>query len=210
MKIAVIGAGGHAKVVVATLQAMDHIVGGIFDDSEARWGSEVLGAKVLGPVSTLVPDQFDGCIIAIGANAVRKRLAELPIRFFTAVHPSAIIHPSVLIGDGTVVFAGTVIQPDTVVGRHCIINTGAMVDHDCGIEDYCHLAPGCHLAGGVVLREGVFMGIGSSAIPNMTVGEWSTIGAGGTVVRDIPEYCTATGVPAKPGKFSYPSEEVVT
>jgi acetyltransferase-like isoleucine patch superfamily enzyme len=97
-----------------------------------------------------------------------------------------------------VVFAGAVIQPDSVLGSHAIINTGATVDHDCHIGNFVHVAPGCNLAGAVTLKEGAFMGIGSRAIPGVTVEAWTTVGAGATVVHDLPGGITAVGTPARP------------
>ena len=89
------------------------------------------------------------------------------------------------------------IQPDTSVGDHCIVNTGATIDHDCQIDNYVHISPGVNLAGGVRLGEGVFCGIGGKAITGVTVGKWTTIGAGGVIINDLPEYSLAVGVPAK-------------
>lgn len=50
MSVCVIGAGGHAKVVVATLQAAGEEVAGIYDDDASKHGSELLGVRVLGSI----------------------------------------------------------------------------------------------------------------------------------------------------------------
>ena len=54
-----------------------------------------------------------------------------------------------------------------------------------------------NLAGRVTLGEGVEVGTAASIIPGIKVGSWSVIGASAAVVQDIPEGCTAVGVPAK-------------
>lgn len=198
-KVLVIGGGGHAKVVVATLAAAGYQVAAVLDDNPATWGSTVLGVPVLGGVSEL-KTASGLAVLAIGSNEARRRIAKAypEVRWLSVVHPQAHVHESVRLGKGTVVFAGAVIQPDAVVGEHVIVNTGATIDHDCLVEDFVHLAPGVHLAGGVALGEGAFMGIGSVAIPRTRVGSWSTVGAGGVVIRPIPERVTAVGVPAVP------------
>ncbi len=195
----VIGAGGHAAVVVATLQAAGETVRVILDDDPRAWGGEVLGVPVTGPVSTSAVRPGEAAVIGIGSNRARRDLASrLPLAWGVAIHPSAIIHPSVEIGEGTVVFAGVILQPRTRVGRHVIVNTAASVDHDGVLEDYVHISPGARLSGNVTVREGALLGVGSAAIPGTTVGAWAVVGGGGAVVADIPDGVTAVGVPARP------------
>ncbi len=200
MSVYVIGASGHGKVVVATLQAAGAVVAGVLDDDPAKHGLTVMGVPVPGP-SEMAIDSAHAVVIAVGSNATRKKIADSlhgRVAWSKAVHPGATVHPSVEIGEGTVIFAGTVIQPDSVVGRHVIINTGATVDHDCQVSDYAHVAPGARVAGDVRLGEGVFMGVGACTIQGVHIGEWATLGAGAVAVRDVPAGVTAVGVPARP------------
>lgn len=197
--VAVIGAGGHAKVVISTLLAAGHSIAAVFDDDAAKWETQILGVPVIGPVAALRDRQVEPAVIAIGNNAKRREIAEtFDLRWITAVHPAAYVHPSVKLGAGSVVFAGAVIQPDAAIGEHVIVNTGATIDHDCVIGDFAHIAPGAHLAGDVGIGEGAFLGIGCAVIPGIRIGSWTTVGAGGVVVRDLPERVIATGIPAKP------------
>jgi len=197
--IAVIGAGGHAKVVIATLQAAGYESIVVFDDDPAKWQSRLLGFPVAGPVSEVRDQEVELGIIAIGSNSKRKEIASaVSLEWVRLVHPTASTHPSVALGSGTVVFAGAVIQPDTVVGAHTIINTGAILDHDCRLEDFVHIAPGVSLCGGVGIGEGTLVGVGASVVPGIRIGCWSTVGAGAAVVRDLPDRTLALGVPARP------------
>lgn len=50
----------------------------------------------------------------------------------------------------------------------------------------------------VTIGDGVTIGMGANIIQGCRIGEYSTIGAGAAVIRDIPSYCTAVGVPARP------------
>ncbi len=199
------GAGGHAKVVADILErSARHTIVGVLDDREELWGGSFLGYRVLGGLKALTRkgQARTAIILAIGFNQARKRLAgelaTLGWSFATAAHPSAQIGRDVTIGPGTVLMANSVVNPGSRIGAHVIINTGATVDHDCSIEDYAHICPGAHLAGGVSVGEGAQVGIGASAIESVRIGRWSVVGAGATVVRDIPERVTAVGTPAKP------------
>lgn len=202
--VAVVGAGGHAKVVIATLQARGVVVVAVYDDSPELAGTTLAGVAVRGPVTRMAQDGVERAVLAVGDNRSRQRLAQtlgaaLPGCAFPAVvHPSATVHESVELGEGTLVFAGCVVQPDSSLGRFVILNTVAAVDHDCAVGDFAHLAPGSRLAGGVVLGEGTLLGIGASVLPGCKVGDWSTVGAGGVVVRDVEPGAVAVGVPARP------------
>lgn len=197
--VAVIGAGGHAKVVISTLQTAGYTIEGVFDDDPAKWGTTVLGVPVIGAIHQVSEAGFTEAIIAIGDNAVRQKLARQlrNLRWQAVVHPQAWVHPSATIGAGSVVFAGAVIQPEARIGEHVIINTGATVDHECIVSDFSHVAPGAHLAGRVVVEEGVFVGMGCNVIQGCRIGAWTIVGAGAVVVRNLPAYATAVGVPAR-------------
>lgn len=196
--IIVLGAGGHAKVVISTLRAMGHTVTALFDDAPHLKGVDVMGVRVEGAIREAAKFRADGAVIGIGNARVRKRIADgLPLSWITAVHPGAMVDASARIGPGSVVCAGAVIQPDVEIGAHVIVNSGANLDHDCWIADYVHLAPGVSLAGQVAVGQGTMIGIGASVIQCRSIGAWSMIGAGAAVVQDLPDQVLAMGVPAK-------------
>jgi sugar O-acyltransferase (sialic acid O-acetyltransferase NeuD family) len=195
----VIGSGGHAAVVVSTIQAAGESVRIVLDDDPRVWGGDVLGVPVTGPISASAVRSGEVAVIGIGSNHARRDLAgRLQLVWGIAVHPSAVVHSSVELGEGTVVFAGAILQPRTRVGRHVIVNTAASIDHDGILEDYVHIAPGARLSGNVTVREGALLGVGSAAIPGTTVGAWAVVGGGGAVVADVPGGVTVVGVPARP------------
>jgi sugar O-acyltransferase (sialic acid O-acetyltransferase NeuD family) len=192
--VVVIGAGGHAKVLISTLTACGVPVAAVVDDDDTKWGTDAQGTRV----GRIEPRLGGRGIVGIGDNAQRREMAgALSLDWQTVVHPSAYVHPSAKLGRGTVVFAGAVVQPDAVIGDHVIVNTGSTIDHDCVVGDYAHLAPGVHLAGSVHVGEGAFLGIGSVVCPGVKIGRWATLGAGGVAIHDVAERVVAVGVPAR-------------
>lgn len=201
-KVVIIGAGGHAKVIIDILRR-DHnyeLVG----CTDNHIVNPVLNLPVLGNDSIL-PYLYDQGIhhafVAIGNNRVRQKLHQkaqmIGFQFVNAISPFTCISDSAKLGTGIAIMPGAIINVETVIGDQSIINTGASVDHDCSIGEYAHIAPGCNLAGNVTVGKGTFVGIGSKVIDGTRIGGFSMIGGGSAVIRDIPDYCTAVGVPAK-------------
>lgn len=202
-EIILLGAGGHAAVILDILKAQiangEKIkIKGLLDDANK---TECMGYPVLG--STLEANDFNEentyFIIAVGSNEIRYNLSEKygHLKFFTAIHPSVIIGSQVQIGDGTVVMPNVVINANSQIGQHVIINTGVIVEHDNWIGDHVHLAPNATLCGTVRVKTLTHIGAGTTVIQGRTVGRQSIIGAGATVITDIPDGVVAVGTPAK-------------
>lgn len=196
-EIALIGAGGHAKVVFEIIEESGGTV--VFINDADKNITSLHGSEV----STDLPPAEHAVIVSVGSNAVRKKIASaLSNPVATAIHPKATVSKRSVIGEGTVVMAGATINSDAVIGRHCIINTNASVDHDCVVGDYVHIAPGVALAGSVSIGEGTLVGVGSNIIPGITVGKWAIIGAGSVIISDVPDYAVVVGVPGDIIKYN--------
>ncbi|HUJ63434.1 MAG TPA: NeuD/PglB/VioB family sugar acetyltransferase [Kofleriaceae bacterium] len=198
-RIVVVGAGGHAKVVIATARAAGHEIASVLDDDRARWAKEIAGVVVAGPIEQVLADRDALCVLAIGDNATRRRLADAArCRFASLIHPSAVVDDSVSLGEGTVIFAGAIVQPDARIGAHSIVNTAASIDHDCDLGIAVHCAPGARLAGSVRVGEEALVGIGAVVVPGVRIGARAIVAAGAVVVRDVAIGATVVGVPARP------------
>ena len=198
-KIRIYGAGGHSQVIRTVLEDNGFEVTETFDDKPegSHYASKNVRSGARGSLDKF-PHEGPPVIIAVGINAERAEIANfLKSDFEIAIHKSAVIAPSSRIGKGTVVFAGAIIQPNTKIGKHVIINTAASVDHDNIIGDYAHISPKAALCGHVEIGEGTHIGVGAVVIPCVKIGKWCTIGAGSVVLKDIPDYTTVVGNPAR-------------
>jgi sugar O-acyltransferase (sialic acid O-acetyltransferase NeuD family) len=204
LPLVVVGAGGHARVLVDIVekQARYRVVG-LIDERPNLRGTSVLGYPVLGGREVL--DRSDApahAIVAIGAAAPRAAWQEhLEARGFqlaVLVHPGAHVGRDVRLGGGTTLMAGAIVNSGSRLGRGVIVNTGASIDHDCEIGEFVHVAPGARLAGGVRVGDRAHVGIGACVIQNLRVGAGAVIGAGAAVVRDVAPASTVVGVPARP------------
>lgn len=201
-RVVIIGAGGHAKVVIEILEEAGgyQIAGCTSPGGEGQ----VLGLPVLGGDEILPELRASGvrcAFVALGDNRARLRairaVTAAGFELVNAISRRASVSPRVRLGQGIAVMAGAVINVDSELADGVIVNTGATLDHDCRIGACAHIAPGVHLAGGVTVGEGAFLGAGSTAIPGIAIGAWTVVGAGAAIVRDLQAEVTAMGVPAR-------------
>lgn len=206
-RVVVIGASGHAKVVVDALeQAGEHEVVGFLDANRAA-GSTWYGLPVLGSDADLErlcdEHHIDAGIVGVGDNAARGRIAaritsELGrFRFVNAVHPSARLARGAELGAGVLVVAGAIVGPDTTLGDHAVVYTGASIDHDSRLGRCASLAPRAVAGGGVTIGDHTAVSIGATVLHGRTIGAHTVVGAGSLVVDDLPDHVVAYGSPAR-------------
>ncbi len=195
LPLIVLGAGGHAKVLLSLANELEREVLGVcapeFDElSERAWR----GIATFGNDAAL--DTFDASEVElvnglgqlVGNNRrqqLHSAMKSKGYRFASLVHPSAWVDPSTKIGEGVQIMAGAVIQADCVIGDNVIVNTCTSIDHDCRIDSHVHVAPGVTVCGSVSISTNSFIGSGAIITPGVNVGAGAIVGAGAVVLRDV-------------------------
>jgi sugar O-acyltransferase (sialic acid O-acetyltransferase NeuD family) len=208
VNIYIIGAGGHAKVVIDIILKRREFLNeewdikGILDDLyDPNLKKELFNIPVVGKICHVLElknDDENYFVIAIGNNNIRSELSKkYPLKYCSIIHPTSVIGNDVKIGAGTVMMANSVVNSGSCIGKHNIINTAAIVDHDCFLGDHVHVSPNSAIAGGVKIGDRSWMGIGCCVIPGVSVGEDTIIGAGSVVLRDVPSNTKAFGNPCR-------------
>jgi sugar O-acyltransferase (sialic acid O-acetyltransferase NeuD family) len=201
-RLAILGAGGHGKVVAdaALAAGWDEIY---FHDDDWPKKQENSHWPIVGNYPSLMKniEKYNGVIVAIGDNVVRwerhSELADKRAKMISIAHPSAKISQYAVIGVGTVILANAVINIDAKIGDACIINTSATIDHDSVLKNAVHVCPGANLSGAVSVGFAGLIGVGSSIKQNINIGDRVVVGAGSVVIADILDCTTVVGNPAK-------------
>ncbi len=206
-KIVLVGAGGHAKTIVDTIERNEcyEIIG--FIDKE-HVGKEVYRSyRVIGQdeyLKKLFALGIHHAVLSIGymgkgelRDDLYALLKSIGYNLPVIVDATAVVSKGASIGEGTYVGRNAVVNASAQIGKMCIINTAAVVEHECVVGDYSHIAVGAVMCGQAKLGSHVLLGSNATVVQQCEVGEFAIIGAGATVVDNLPAYCTAVGTPAK-------------
>jgi acetyltransferase-like isoleucine patch superfamily enzyme len=115
------------------------------------------------------------------------------------------------IGDYLQIWSNSVIDYGCRIGNHVKIHCNCYVAQFTVIEDDAFLAPGVTIANdmfpgpmypdaqliGPTIKRGAQIGCNCTLRPGVTIGEYSLIGAGSVVTKDIPPHSLAYGNPAR-------------
>jgi UDP-perosamine 4-acetyltransferase len=202
-QLILIGAGGHAKVVLEIFLATGAFdIVGLLDPAPPA--PRILGLPVLGGDEVLPRLRAAGvgaAFVALGDNRLRQdvgaQLRRLGFALPAAIHPSSFISPSARIAEGVAIMPRAVIGTEASMAALAIANSGAVIEHDCGIGTAAHVAPACALAGKVQVGARALLGIGCAVRPGISIGDDAVVGAGAAVVSDVPPEATFAGVPAR-------------
>lgn len=205
-KIAIYGAGGFGREVHMLIEQINQEKKtwnfiGYFDDDLPK-EAIINGLPVYGGMAELNDwTEPIALVIAVAEPEIKRKLVlglkNKGISFPVLVHPDAKIGEYNLIGDGAIITAGCIITVNVTVGKHVILNLYCTVGHDSVLGDYSSYMPSVNISGEVVTGEGVYVGTGAQIINQRIVGKDTIVGAGATVVTDLPAKCTAVGSPAK-------------
>ena len=191
--IVMLGAGGHAKVLLSILQQQQA-------DVVAVCAPQPPASALFQQLRYLAHDddilQFSpqqvmlvNGVGALPGQTLRRKLYErfsaLGYQFACVIAGSAVIADSVKLFDGVQVLPGAIINADAQIDANVLINSGAIVEHDCILGIHSIISPGAVLCGGVSLGENCYIGAGATVIQGIQLGNNTLAGAGSTVVRNL-------------------------
>lgn len=198
-KLAIFGAGGHTRSLLALLDDTDYAIYGIYDNTYSKVKKEYINDyKVLGTINDF--ENENKIILSIGDNKIRKSLFdkyENQILNNSIIHSSAHLYNNVILGNSNFIFAKAFINSNVEIGDNNIINTGAIIEHETLIGSHNHISVGTILCGRVKIGNCCFIGAGSVVNDKVTICDNVTIGSNSTVINSIREAGVYVGSPAR-------------
>lgn len=193
-ELQVIGAGGHATVVIALLKALKYPVVSIIDTP--RFAQEMIMEI---PIVTK-PLATAAVVIAMGDNQ-RRQAAFLKWQDQLLVdnlyHPKAYIDDTARLGVANQVFAFAMVGPAAALGNGNILNTQAVVEHQVELGHFNHIAPGAKLLGKVKVGDRCFIGANAVMRDGISICSDVIVGANSYVAADIKSPGVYVGTPAR-------------
>lgn len=205
MNLVIAGSGGFSHEILWLIERADRV--------ERKWNFLRFIDNDLSAECVLGDDGFlMGCekemhvVIAIGSPEVRCRLSRMYmknpfLKFPNVIDSSVAMSDSVKMGQGNIICAGSILTVGVTLGDFDILNLACTVGHVSTIRDCATINPGVNISGDVLIESFADVGTGAQIIQGRTIGRGTRVGAGATVVRDLPGRCVAVGTPARPIRY---------
>lgn len=192
--VVVLGAGGHASVLIDILMQLNIDILGIVSKEKPCENGIYRGIPwYKNDEDVLLFDKSTVLLVnGIGSmpgNAVRykvhSKFKQLGYSFCSVISPKAIVSSFIRLEEGIQIMPGCIVNTNVAVGEGTILNSGAIIEHDCIIGKHNHIAPGVVLSGSVITQDFVHIGTGAQVIQGIRIGERTLVGAGATVTKDL-------------------------
>ncbi|AZA62770.1 acetyltransferase [Chryseobacterium indoltheticum] len=203
----IIGAKGFAKEVLEVCHQTKQLDGLAFYDDV---NNDVLGLlydkfpviKSMEEAQNYIENTDNRFNIGIGGPHLREMLYHKFLNvggvFVSLIAESSVIgHYGNSIGIGCNIMQKVVMTNNITIGKGVILNQMTSIGHDVVIGDFVEVCPNVSISGNCTIGEKTFIGTNAVVLPKVSVGKNVIIGAGSVVTKDIPDNCTAVGIPAK-------------
>lgn len=210
-KIIIFGARGNGTVLTSLIESINEvkkdweILGFINDTNEDKINDYPVLGKILDNTHSKYLKNNDVYFCwTFFSSSLKKysyiKLNDLNIpqkKFAQIIHPQSNVPKKTLLGHGVVINAFVNISSNVKIGNHVQIHSNSTIGHDTEINDCAFLSMGSSVGSFVKLGKCCFLGNNSCIREKVVVGDWSTVGMGSVVIKDVKKKTIVAGNPAK-------------
>lgn len=178
--------------------------------------------KPVRKLKAFIRSPFATIVLLVRRQVLRLKGVTFGRKLYLEGHIDVAVARNVRLGDhvrlGKGVYLGTwpksklVVGDNSYIGRWSIIlaHQSVVIGNDCLVAPGCHITDVNHgIAPGELIRNqplvskpvrignDVWVGVGSSILPGVTIGNGAVIGARSVVTHDVPANAVVVGAPAK-------------
>lgn len=188
----ILGAGGHAKVILSSLLRLGKKVDYLIDD-KIKLDSYFENYKSINEKNFFsFKDNNVNIFLGIGITTKKnnrekiiKKFKNKGLIFKQVIDRDVKLGLNIKIMSGAQIMRGCHIGENVLINQNSIINTMSIIEHDVEIGENSHVAPGSIILGGVKIGKNTFIGAGSIIFQGVKIGADSIIAAGSIVSKNL-------------------------
>ena len=214
--IIIIGAGALGQEVCWLIEEINehnetwNIIG-FLDDYGFENGKSFMGYNCVGVVSDATKFKDAFFVIAYGDPRFRelqyKKMSSHKFKWANLISPTVRIHKSNKIGKGVVIGRNTDLTVNCVIQDFAFLNIHVVLGHEVEVGEFTIISPNVTVNGGGKIGKCCQIGA-NSFIKDVSVGNYSTVGASSCVIKPVEDYCVVAGVPAKTLHLGEPNSSI--
>lgn len=176
LKLAIIGASGHAKSCIEVIESIKNIeIVGLIDSNKKK---KIGKYRVICDENDISKLKKITNNLVLGVGSINNNLKRVKIfnkfkklgfNFPPIISKYSFVSKQVTIGEGSIIFNHVLINSGSIIGKNCIINNKSLIEHDVSIQDHCHISTGVIVNGNCEISEGSFIGSGSIILNNLKI-----------------------------------------
>ena len=190
--IIIIGTGAVASELTMYLEGgTDVVLKGYLEyeyNIEKYYDSYHYEKPILGDIDTYIPQENDYFLLGVSNIEFRQKVLSIlkkkGAKFYTMIHPTALVAKDAVIGEGCSIAPFCVVGPNVIIGNYNMMTSYSAISHDCTLGEN-NVFSSAIVCGHVNIGSNNMFYIRSTVQPGLNIGNKNTISAGMVVDTNI-------------------------